>query len=400
MTRSLLIADAVIHDGTSAEPFEGSVRVEGGVVVEVGRVAAPTGEDTEIVRADGRFLMPGMLDAHFHAYATTLDGLAMSATPLSYAALAGAERLRRALARGFTTVRDVAGGDPGIARAIRDGLFASPRYLYTGPALSQTGGHGDMRPGDLGICIHDDLIGRIVDGPEEVRRTVRELFRTGSHAIKLMTSGGVVSPSDPLERPQFSAEEIRVAVDEATRRGSYVAAHSYSPASVRHSVLNGVRSIEHGNLIDADTAYLMAARGAYLDPTLITYDAMNRRGEQVGIPGYAREKNVLVLESGQRALEHARRAGVPIGYGSDLLGELEDEQLNGLRLHVEVDGVANTIESVTRVNAEIVGRDDLGRIGPGAVGDLLLLEDDPFRRPEALWDPAGRTVFQGGRRVG
>ncbi|MCU1482828.1 MAG: amidohydrolase [Subtercola sp.] len=399
MTASLLITDALVYGGPDTEPYEASIRIDDGSITEISPgtfSAGGTDPGIPSLNAAGRFLMPGLIDAHFHAYADTLDGLAQSAQPLSLSGIAGARRLTRALRRGFTTVRDVAGGDMGMAKAISTQLFASPRYLYTGPALSQTGGHGDQRPGDLDICVHGTHVGRVVDGVEDVRLAVREAFRAGATAIKLMTSGGVLSPSDPLENAQFSADEIRAAVDEATRRGTYVAAHSYSPASITHSITNGVRSIEHGNLLDEATAQLMVEYSAYLVPTLITYDSMSRRGVSLGLPDYAYEKNKLVLEAGQRAIEIARSAGVPIGWGSDLLGDLEEEQLNGLRLHLEVETVGNTIDSITRVNADLLNRPDLGRIEVGSLADLVLLEQNPYEAPEALWRLDGRTVIQSG----
>lgn len=392
---SLLITDAVVWTGVDTDPVEGSVLIVDGVVAAIGTdLERPGG--VPVLHGGGGFLIPGMIDAHFHAYCTTLDGIAQNAQPLSLTAIQASRKLESALQRGFTTVRDPAGGDLGLHRAITKGLIPAPRYLYMGPALSQTGGHGDTVPGDLHVLLHEHPVGRVVDGVDEIRKAVRENFKQGATAIKLMTSGGVFSPSDPLELSQFSAEEIAAAVDEAARRHTYVAAHSYTPESIRHSVLNGVRSIEHGNLLDAATAGLMAERGAYLVPTLVTYDAMDRRGVEEGLPAYALEKNRLVLSSGRHAIELARAAGVPIGFGTDLLGPLEDDQLVGLRLQADVDGLRNTINSVTRVNADLLQRPDLGRIEVGAAGDVVLLAGDPLTDPTVLWDAEARTVVQAG----
>ena len=185
----------------------------------------------------------------------------------------------------------------------------------------------------------------IADGEDEVRRAVRERFRQGAHSIKMMTSGGVISQIDPLRLPQYSAGEIRVAVEEAAGRGSYVAAHAYSPEAIRHSVDNGVRSIGRGNLLDAESAKNMAGHGAFLVPTLAAYDAMERRGLELGLEPVSLEKNRAILEAGSAALGIARSAGVKIGFGSDLMGDLEDHQLQGLRLQIEADGVANVLRS-------------------------------------------------------
>jgi imidazolonepropionase-like amidohydrolase len=391
---SLTIVNAAIFDGVSAELTEGSIHVEGGAVVEIGEAARPA---ERVIDARGGTVIPGLIDAHFHAYGTELDLLTLESSPLSYVALAGARRLAAALGRGFTTVRDVAGGDAGLAKAIAQGLIASPRYLYTGPALSQTGGHGDPRPGDLSLCACGSHIAEIVDGVDALRRAVRDRFRRGAHAIKIMASGGVVSLTDPIRVPQYSPEEVRAVVEEATRRGSYVAAHAYSPEAIVHAVENGVRTIEHGNLMDAPTARLVAEHDAFLVPTLAAYDAMDRRGRELGLAPVSQAKNREVLDAGRRAIEFARTAGVRIGFGTDLMGVLEDEQLTGLRLQVEVEGALAALRSATSVNAEIIGRSDLGRIEVGAAADLVILDGDPFDDPSILWaGPERRTVIQGG----
>ena len=187
---------------------------------------------------------------------------------------------------------------------------------------------------------------------------------------------------------------------EAARRGSYVAAHAYSPEAIRHSIDNGVRSIEHGNLLDAPTAAAMASAGTFLVPTLAAYDAMERRGEQIGMPAVSRRKNREVLESGQQAVELARAAGVRVGFGTDLMGLLEDEQLNGLRLQAEAGGIWTALASATSVNAELIGRPDLGRVAQGCTADLLILGGNICDDPSVVWSPdSQRTIVQHGRVI-
>ena len=326
-----------------------------------------------------------------------MDLLELEAQPLSYVTAKASVRLRRALRRGFTTVRDVAGGDIGLQKALREGVFSGPRYFFTGRALTQTGGHADPRPGHLHLetacgCGH---MGEIVDGEDNLRRAVRERMRTGAHAVKIFTSGGVVSPTDPIRIPQYSEGEVRAVVDEATRRGSYVASHAYSPEAIAHAVVNGVRTIEHGNLLDADTAELMAERGAFLVPTLIAYRAMQRRGSELGLPEVSRVKNEEVLEAGLDSIKIARAAGVEIGLGTDLMGDLEEDQLLEFQLRSEEEGVDAILRSATSVNAAIIGRPDLGVIREGAAADLVILDGDPWRDASVLWSPS-RTVVQGG----
>ena len=394
-TRTLRIDNALVFDGESAELSDSPILIEDGVIV------SEAGHDPdEVIDAGGGVVVPGLIDAHFHAYGISLDGLAIATSPLSYVALKGAERLRRALHRGFTTVRDVAGGDAGLAKAIGQGLIPAPRYLYTGAALSQTGGHGDPRAEDSELCACGGHDSEIVDGVEPLRLAVRERFRRGAHAIKIMTSGGVMSPSDPLRNPQYSAEEVRAVADEAARRDSYVAAHAYSPEAIVHSVTNGVRSIEHGNLLDAETATLMHEHGAFLVPTLAAYVAIDRRGAEMGLTAFQQRKNSEVLASGQKAVQIARDAGVRVGFGTDLMGELEVDQLTGFERQVEAAGVLDTLRSATSVNADLIGRDDLGRIRPGGRGDVVIMDGNPFEEPSVLWDAdRARTVIQSGTVV-
>lgn len=398
MSGSLTVVNALVFDGESADLMPADLRVVGGTIVEIGG-GLGTG-DGPVIDARGNVVTPGFIDAHFHAYGIDLNMLRMEASPRSYVALLGAVRLRRALKRGFTAVRDVAGGDIGLARAIHEELLPSPRYFYTGPALSQTGGHGDPRDANLDLCCGSHVGVEVVDGVDALRTAVRERLRTGAHAIKIMASGGVVSLTDPIRVPQYSADEVRVVADEADRRGSYVAAHAYSPESIVHAVANGVRSIEHGNLMEPETARFMADHDAVLVPTLVTYLAMRDQGAQLGMAEVAMRKNTEVLEAGKRAIEVAMAAGVNVGFGTDLMGSLESEQLRGLQVQHEVQGTLELLRSVTSRNADVLRMPELGRLRVGAAGDMVVLDGNPFEHPGVLWEHSeGRMVIQAGTRV-
>lgn len=391
---TLSIINVTVFDGVSETLSEGPVHIADGRIASIGGHAQPA---DHVIDGRGGCVLPGLIDAHFHAYGIDLDMLALESRPLSYVALVAARRLAAALRRGFTSVRDPAGGDAGLARAISEGLIPAPRYLWTGPALSQTGGHGDSRAADSEVCGCSAHMAEVVDGVDPLRRAVRERFRRGAHAIKIMASGGVISLTDPIRVPQYSAEEVRAVTAEAARRGSYVAAHAYSPEAIQHAVGNGVRSIEHANLLDAATAKVMAEAGAFMVPTLATYDAMERRGAELGLAPVSRQKNREVLDAGRTAVELARAAGVRVGFGTDLMGMLEDEQLNGLRLQIDLDGVLTALRSATSVNADLIGRPDLGRVQEGCVADLLIVTGNPVENPSVLWSPsAERTVIQAG----
>ncbi len=394
MSGSLRITGARVWDGAERGFAERDVLIEDGVVVDSVSGDLPTFDAT------GQYVVPGLIDAHFHAYATSMDGFENERGPLSFAAINGTRRLERALQRGFTTVRDVAGGDIGLSRAIEAGLFDSPRYHFTGPALSQTGGHGDPRSAHVDVCFGHGHMCEVVDGVDALRVAVRERLRTGAHAIKVMTSGGVFSLTDPIRIPQYSPEELRAITEEAGRRGSYVAAHAYSSEAVMHSIENGVRSIEHGNLLDSVTASAMAAAGAFLVPTLAAYDAMDRRGAAIGLNEISLAKNTEVLSRGQEAIQFALAAGVSVGFGSDLMGDLEDDQLCGVRLQIQAAGALEALRSLTEVNARLIGDARLGHLGAGAFGDAIVLSADPIAEPSALWEPDARAaVVQGGSVV-
>ncbi|WP_218974821.1 amidohydrolase family protein [Streptomyces sp. NP160] len=401
----LVVVGADVWDGESDSAVPATVVCESGRVTGVvdpgnasdAAVARVREAGGRVLEAGGRTVLPGLIDAHCHAYAAALSPRDIESWPLSYVALGAARRLEAALARGFTTVRDVAGGDAGLARALQEGLVVGPRYLYTGAALSQTGGHGEVRGRGEELCGCNSHLCEVVDGVDALRRAVRERFHDGAHAIKVMASGGVVSETDPIRVPQYSSEELRAVVDEAARRGSYVAAHAYSPEAIAHAVDAGVRSIEHGNLLDAATASLMAERGAVLVATLGCYEAMARRGADLGMSAVSQAKNTEVLAAGRDAVALAQAAGVPVGFGSDLMGPLEDEQLSCLRLQLDVLGPLQGLRSATSVNAEILQRPDLGRVREGSAADLLVVDGDPFARPDVLWGPpSGRTVVLSG----
>jgi imidazolonepropionase-like amidohydrolase len=386
---NMLIRNVQMFDGRSPEVLVRDILVENGVIREIGSNLAGGDSTSDFA---GSFLMPGMIDNHCHAYGIGLNMLQMESSKKSYVALKGAKRLARALSRGFTTVRDVAGGDIGLARAIDEGVISTPNYFYTGPALSQTGGHGDPRDANFDLCCRDNHGVEVVDGVENLRVAVRERFRTGAHAIKIMASGGVVSLTDPLRITQYSAEEISVVAQESRRRGSYVAAHAYTADAVIHAVTNGVRSIEHGNLIDAKAAEIMAENEAVLVPTLITYAAMAEHGESLGMTSIALSKNAEVLDAGRKAIELATSAGVMVGFGTDLMGDLESQQLQGLKVQHEVQGTLELLRSVTSRNAAILGVNNLGVIEVGAQADFLILKRNPFDDPSILWNESAKRV--------
>ena len=373
-----------VFDGVSAAPREdATVVVENGRIKEVadGAVRAPA--DATRVACGGRTLMPGLIDAHFHALLVDLNIPSIEDMPPSLLYQHARHSLEGALRRGFTTVRDAGGADLGLAMAVERGLIAGPRILFAGRGLSQTGGHGDMRSQTrfepCGCAAYHGPITQVADGVDAVRQAAREELRKGAHQIKMMVSGGVLSPADPLWMDQYSDEEIRVGVEEAATRRTYVMAHAHTASAVRRCAALGVRSIEHGTQIDAEAAEAAAAAGAFVVPTLVTLFAMIESGAEFGLPKIYADKLQGLGDDGLRSLEICRAAGLPIGFGTDLLGQLQDRQSQEFLIRSEVLAPVDVLRSATSVNAELIQRPgELGTIAPGAVADILVVDGDPL----------------------
>ncbi len=379
-----LISNASLVDGAHDQPRAPvHVRVAEGRIQEVSGRPLSRGNAAEI-DLGGRTLMPGLIDAHVHVIATTPNLGANLTLPNSLVAHRAARLMRKMLMRGFTTVRDLGGADIGLAMAVEEGLIEGPRLVICGKALSQTGGHTDYR-GRFDRRPVDDYpdrlgaLGRICDGVPEVRRAVREEVKGGADFIKLMANGGVSSPTDPIAFFGFAREEILAAVEEAESAQTYVAAHLYTDAAIRRCVECGVRSVEHGNLVTDETARLMAERGAVAVPTLVTYESLAEDGPALGLPPESIAKIEDVRGAGLASLEIFRRAGVPMGFGSDLLGDMQERQSEEFPIRGRVLPAHEVIASATSVAARVLRREgEIGVVAPGAHADLVVVEGDPL----------------------
>lgn len=404
MAAQVLFTNARLFDGVSAEPLEGaSVLVEGDRIKEVadGRIGAG---EARVIDLGGRTLMPGLIDAHFHAIAVDVDIAKIGTMPRSLVYQHARLILEGALQRGFTTVRDAGGGDYGLARATETDLIRGPRIFYSGRALTQTGGHADFRDLEADAfclcCLRGTGFERIADGVTEVRRAARDELRKGATQIKIMASGGVASPTDPVWNLQYSEEEIRAIVWEATSWRTYVMAHAYTSEAIRRCVEFGVRSIEHANLIDAETAEFCARRGAFVVPTLAAYEMLHRHGAELGFPEVSLRKLEDVRSAGLRALELLKAAGVQMGLGTDLLGALHRYQNHEFVIRAEVLTPQEILVQATSNNARLLNREgELGVARVGALADLIVVEGDPLRDISVL-DTEGDAIpliMKGGR---
>jgi imidazolonepropionase-like amidohydrolase len=379
-----IFANAAVLDGTRKERREGyHVLVEDDRIKEVADRPV-TCAGAEIIDVAGRTLMPGLIDAHVHVIAVDAALARLAEQPLTLTSLQAARVMEGMLARGFTSIRDAGGADGGLAEAVALGLVRGPRLFPSGQALSQTGGHGDLRPRTRSVvscacCEYGAGLARIADGVDECRRAARDELRKGATQIKIMASGGVASPYDPIWNLQYSNEEMRAIVEEARAWRTYVLAHAYTPEAIRRAIDNGVHSIEHANLIDAATAAHVAAAGAFVVPTLVTYDSLYRFGRELGIPEVSLAKLGEVREAGLHSLEILQQASVKIGYGTDLLGAMHRHQSHEFVIRAEAMSPFDIIRSATIVNSELLNRSgELGIVAPGALADLIAVDADPL----------------------
>ncbi len=403
-----------IINGNVLDPVAGeiigerSIVVENDVIVDVIEGQPSVKPDLEI-DGRGRYVLPGFIDAHVHLSMTTMNfGRALRLSEVEWS-LGMAGLAEATIQRGFTTVRDTGGAIGGLVRAIQRGLCQGPRIARSGRVLSQTGGHGDTRPVNVPLpeCGCELVSGRfsqIADGPDAVRKAARHELREGSDFLKIMTSGGVASPSDPFDSIQYTAEEVKAITIEAEHRHTYVTAHAYSPEAIHLAVDNGVRCIEHGNLLDETTAKHLVSLGVTMVPTLSTYRAMGELGAKFGMSERHLEKNRGVFEAGQQSIDIARSEGVELGFGTDLLGEAQVRQNQEFSIRADLESAADVLYSMYVVNPRLCGLEGkIGLIEPGAYADLLLSEVNPIEDLSRLSEPesnlsviinAGKVVKQ------
>jgi imidazolonepropionase-like amidohydrolase len=393
-----IIRNASVFDGVNEElAHDSDVVVENGTIREVTKGRSNVTADLEI-DAGGRTLLPGLIDAHVHLLAVHLVASKNLHYPLTLLTAKALPRIRNMLERGFTSVRDVSGADFGIRQALAEGLITGPRAFVGGPGLTQTGGHGDHRRRTDSRLDRNreadgvDFQSRIVDGPEQMRQVVRDELRKGADHIKLMASGGVGSPNDAIEDWQFSEEEIRMACREAAAKGKYVVAHTYASSAVQRAVKFGVRTVEHCNLIDRETAAIVRDHNAFVVPTLVCYEVTEQHGDALGLSPYVMEKLAFVNEGGIRLLEHCEAEGTTMGFGTDLMGEMEYAQSMEFVIRARVQKPVDVIRSATSVNAKIVQMEGkLGVIREGAIADMIIVDGNPLENI-ALLDGQGENI--------
>jgi imidazolonepropionase-like amidohydrolase len=401
----IAFTNARIVDGTSEEASDPqTIVVEGGTIREVS--AKPkTPRTTRVIDLAGKFVMPGLIDAHVHVVAAMANLGENAKQPNEVASFRAARIMRDMLARGFTTVRDVGGAGYGLVVAQEQGLIEGPRLVISGKALGQTGGHTDFRGrfDDRGAFENRvGALGRLVDGVDQIRKAAREEIKGGAHFIKIMANGGVASPTDPIHFLGFSKDEIRAVVEEAENAGTYVSAHLYTDEAIARAVECGVHSLEHCNLIRPDTAKKAAKVGAVAVPTLVTYDALANEGASLGLPAESVAKIETVRKAGLESLSIMRKAKLAMAYGSDLLGEMHRHQSEEFVIRTKVLPVHEVIASATHVAAKLLGLEGkIGVLAEGAHADMIVVEGNPLDDPKLLTGQGAHLpmILQAGRFV-
>ncbi|MDH2382058.1 amidohydrolase family protein [Bradyrhizobium sp. CER78] len=357
--------------------------------------------DAQVINGGERVLMPGLIDAHWHAMLVRPTPAAAIAGDVGYNNLLAAAEATDTLMRGFTTVRDMGGPTFGLKRAIDDGLVAGPRIYPSGAVITITGGHGDFRQlSDLprtigGMLSRMEKIGgsMIADSPDEVRVRAREQLMQGASQVKLTAGGGVASPFSPLDVSTFTEPELRAAVEAAANWGTYVAVHAYTPVAIQRSIAAGVKCIEHGHLMDDATARLMAEKGIWLS----TQPFLDLAGASALGPA-EQDKMRQVVAGTERVYALARKYRIKTAFGTDVLFSkaLADRQGTMLADLTRWYTAAEALTMATSTNAELLSLSGprnpypgkLGMVQEGALADLLLVDGNPIENIRLIEDPA------------
>jgi imidazolonepropionase-like amidohydrolase len=396
-----LLTNLRLFDGHSAGLREGvSVLVSGNKIADI-VPAAEKVDGAEVIDCGGRVVMPGLIDVHWHALLAAIPEIVALTADVPYVHLVAAQEAERTLLRGFTSVRDVGGPAFSLKRAIDEGRFPGPRIYPSGAMISQTSGHGDFRmryeiPRHAGNDIshaEESGISAIADGPDEVLRRVREQLLLGASQIKIMTGGGVSSAYDPIDVNQFTAEEIRAAVNAASDWGTYVCTHVYTPEGIKRALQNGVKCIEHGQLADEDAVKMMADTGAWwsLQPFLADEDS-NPKSDPV-----ARQYQEEIARGTVRAYEMSRKYKVRTGFGTDVLFNPKGPATQGRQLAKLARWMdnADVLRMATGENGDLLAlsgdrnpyRATVGAIEGGALADILVVEGNPLEDISLIADP-------------
>jgi imidazolonepropionase-like amidohydrolase len=402
--RVTLFQNVRIFDGKSAAlSVPSNVLVRGNTIerISTNPITVDTNTKVLVISGEGRVLMPGLIDAHWHAFMAATSQMLLMTADSSYLHLLAARQAEATLMRGFTTVRDCGGPVFGLKRAIDEGVVIGPRIYPSGAFISQTSGHGDFRfsfevPRTLGGPLsHSELEGvaAIADSPDEVRLRAREQLRQGASQIKLMAGGGVNSPHNPIESTQYTEAEIRAAVEVANNWGTYVTVHAFTPPAIQQAVAAGVKCIEHGHLIDEPTAKLLADKGIWWSLQPLTYDA----DVLARMSPVSQKKALQVWAGTENAYKLAKKYNIKTAFGTDILFDAGAASRQGAYLAKMVRWYtpAEALKMATADNGELMALSGfinpypgkLGVVEEGALADLLLVDGNPLENIQLVAEP-------------
>jgi len=402
LTAYKVFTGATLIDGTGAKPEEdASIIVEGERIKEVGKgLDAP--RDAEVIDVAGRTLMPGLIDSHVHLCSNgDPDILRMIHYPMGMLQLFGYRNALNELEAGFTTVRDM-GAPHGFALSLRQAVEArvvrGPRIVAAGKVISMTGGHADFH---LASGLSYEGMSRIADGVADCRRAAREQLRDGADFVKICSSGGVMSPTDPVDTPQFTSEEIQAMVYEAACVGRTVASHAHGATGIKNAVLAGVKTIEHGSLVDDEAVKHMAQRGCFHVPTLVAGWNIVQHGKEAGIPAYAVDKAEEIAYEVRKNAMRSHRGGVKVAMGTDAGTPFNRHGGNAQEITHLVDAGFTPMEAIvaaTKTGSECIGLEShVGTLEPGKLADMIVVDGDPLKDIKVLEDKAKiLLVMKGG----
>jgi imidazolonepropionase-like amidohydrolase len=401
VSTSIQLVNARVISATGEDPRDNmSLRIEGSRITQISQGSLATA-GAEVIDCAGMTVMPALIDCHTHIAAGDYLNQVQNLSKPVIAARAF-RALKDCLDFGITTIRDAGFTDYGFKEAVLEGSAEGPRMKLAIAPLSQTGGHSDFRTREEDRHRETDGLyhpGLVADGADACRRAAREVLRRGADQIKIMASGGCTSPTDHVDHPQFTSEELRAITYEARVQGKYTMAHAYTPASILSCIDAGIRSIEHGNGVNEEAAAAMHKHGTFAVPTIATYELLLRDGAAGGMPEDQIAQVKKVLGTAYEALEILRDSGAKIASGSDVLGPHQAMKTYELELKARVLGTMGAIVAATRTSAELLGLEsDLGTVEVGKLADLIILSADPLADISSLQDKSNfHLVMSEGR---
>ena len=387
----IILQNGFLIDCTGKEPKENvSIAIEDNKIVELREGKISTADS--VIDLDGKTILPGLIDAHIHACSIDLhESEQLNKYPAAQLVCMSALNLEQTLMQGFTTVRDAGGADWGFRVCVEKGYIKGPRLLVSGDPLTQTGGGADRRKPTETQMPESGCVGFptsiVCDGVDAVRRAAREQLRKGVDQLKVFASGASTAGGGGLTTTEFTVDELSVIVSEAGARGKYVMAHALPPQSIKNCVMAGVKSIEHGNLLDEESAKMMKEHGTYLVPTLVTYDELSLIAEKSGFPNETIRRLKMGAENSLRALRIANEFGIKIASGSDLIGPLQDRRAREIELKANVMTKMEALISATKTNSELFGMQDIiGTIEVGKLADIIVVNGNPLKDIRLIQD--------------